>query len=162
MALRVGPVGPVQEAGLGKAAGLGEVERRSVSREAGLRAGTKTAAPAGWRWLRRLGARFVEGATPRGPRSRSLSAQVSGSPLSRVCGRLVPIPGSPGSLDGRARTGVVSNPSVESTRLRGWHLRVPPPHGGGAGVLTLKKTHFGWRLATNSELARTRGIRLSN
>ena len=41
MALRVGPVGPVQEAGLGLGAGLGEVERLSVSRGLGLKAGVK-------------------------------------------------------------------------------------------------------------------------
>ena len=55
----------------------------------------------------------------------------------------------------------VSGPSVERARLRG---------RGGPGSLCLThsscrpplQTHFGWRPAINSELARTRGIRLSN
>ena len=47
----------------------------------------------------------------------------------------------------------VSGPSVERARLRGrvgWFFRPS------------LRTHFGWRPAINSELARTRGIRLSN
>ena len=58
----------------------------------------------------------------------------------------------------------VSGPSVERARLRGRGgadslYRLP---GGSSSSRPSLQTHFGWRPAINSELARTRGIRLSN
>ena len=62
----------------------------------------------------------------------------------------------------------VSGPSVERARLRGrggsGSLYRRSLHGrfGSSSSRPSLQTHFGWRPAINSELARTRGIRLSN
>ena len=61
----------------------------------------------------------------------------------------------------------VSGPSVERARLRGRGgadslYRLPFGGSGSSSSRPSLQTHFGWRPAINSELARTRGIRLSN
>lgn len=58
----------------------------------------------------------------------------------------------PGGVPNRARTGV--SPALPWNALGCVGARVT----SGPAL----RTHFGWRLAAGSELARTRGIRLSN
>ena len=71
-----------------------------------------------------------------------------------------------GPLSPRARTGV--SPALPWNALGcvgagGQAVSAPPPVGGSSSTRRpLLQTHFGWRPAINSELARTRGIRLSN
>ena len=71
-----------------------------------------------------------------------------------------------GPLSPRARTGV--SPALPWNALGcvgagGPAVSAPPPVGGSSSTCRPSlQTHFGWRPAINSELARTRGIRLSN
>ena len=107
----------------------------------------------------------MSGIQPQGSRSavvegRDAMSQAGSNGPARQRGRESVAAAARSPLAARAESSDrrVSDPSVERARLRG---------RGGSGCCfhgrrPSLQTHFGWRPAINSELARTRGIRLSN